>query len=140
LKGDINLYRYARNNPLTYIDPEGRNPVAGGAAVGGLIGGPPGAVIGGLIGLGLGIGIAQMISQANSPAAPSSSSRQICKPADKNECEELLQIDTDTCNGIARARGARAGAICHASASQRYAECLRFGLTGVRTPLATWNN
>lgn len=59
---------------------------------------------------------------------------------DKNECEDLNRIDTDTCNGITRIRGVQAGAICHASASQRYSECLRYGITGVRTPLATWNN
>src|SRR5882762_3933219 len=33
LAGDINLYRYARNDPLIIIDPNGRNPVSG-AAVG----------------------------------------------------------------------------------------------------------
>jgi RHS repeat-associated protein len=71
LAGDISLYRYARNNPLSVIDPDGRNPVTGGA-IGGTIGGPPGAVIGGVIGLGLGITLGQMLSKpaANDPNCP----------------------------------------------------------------------
>lgn len=59
---------------------------------------------------------------------------------DDNICEQLYKIDTDTCNAIARVRGAAAGANYHASATQRYSECLRNGVGGVRTPLDTWNN
>ena len=58
----------------------------------------------------------------------------------EKECEELNWIDTDTCNAVTRRRGAVAGARCHASASQRHAECLRGGVNGVKTPLDTWNN
>jgi RHS repeat-associated protein len=60
--------------------------------------------------------------------------------APPDSCDKLLDIDTATCNGITRVRGKRAGAICHASAAERYAECLRDGISGVKTPLATWNN
>jgi len=79
-------------------------------------------------------------NQSWSQPSSSSSSTGVCKAGDNDECEALPRIDTATCNGIARVRGRRPGAICHASASQRYAECLRNGLSGVRTPLATWNN
>lgn len=155
LFGDINLYRYARSNPLSFIDPDGRQaiPIGGGA-----IGGGSGAAggFGGLGGFGgkgtggkssSGTGSRELDEalglggrSGSSASSSDSSSGQQCKPDNKDECEELLRIDTSTCNGITRVRGARAGAICHASASQRYAECLRHGLSGVRTPLATWNN
>ena len=48
----------------------------------------------------------------------------------------LNSIDTETCNAITRRRGA-AGAACHASATQRYAACLRGQSL---PPLNTWNN
>ena len=54
-----------------------------------------------------------------------------------NHCEALQRIDTDTCNAITKRRGARAGAACHASASERYAACLR---GRPLPPLNTWNN
>ena len=86
LKGDINLYRYARNNPLTYIDLNGRNP-ATGAVIGGAIGGPPGAVVGGLIGLCIGIGIG-IISQSNS-----SSAQARCEA----ECDKQYDFEAAQC-------------------------------------------
>ena len=58
---------------------------------------------------------------------------------DKGQCERLYAVDTDTCNGISRIRGKRAGVICHEGASARYAECLQSGLP-VRTPLPIWDN
>lgn len=63
-----------------------------------------------------------------------------CDEGEDGICEEMYRIDTDTCNGITRVRGPAAGQRCHASASQRYAECLRYGISGVRTPLDTWSN
>jgi RHS repeat-associated protein len=47
--GDTNLYGYVLNDPISYIDPRGLNPLTG-AITGGMIGGPPGAVVGGIIG------------------------------------------------------------------------------------------
>jgi RHS repeat-associated protein len=59
--GGLNLYAYSLNQPLTFIDPDGRNPGAAvitgaragasaGAAAGGAMGGPVGAAVGGAIG------------------------------------------------------------------------------------------
>jgi hypothetical protein len=54
-----------------------------------------------------------------------------------DDCEGLYSIDTTTCNAIAKIRGKRAGAVCHASATARYPACL----TGKPIPpLNTWNN
>ena len=56
------------------------------------------------------------------------------------ECEDLNRVDTDTCKGVTRRRGARAGQRCHASASQRYAACLKGDPRDRWPPLDTWNN
>lgn len=55
-----------------------------------------------------------------------------------NRCDkQYYEVDTPTCNAIGRMRGAEAGRRCHASAAQRYANCLA-GLP--LPPLDTWNN
>lgn len=58
----------------------------------------------------------------------------------EEDCEDLNRIDTETCNHIAARRGARAGARCHASASERYSACLRGRPRDWWPPLDTWNN
>jgi RHS repeat-associated protein len=50
-----NVYGYVRNNPVGFVDPDGRASAPAGALIGGLVAGPPGAVVGGLIGAGLGL-------------------------------------------------------------------------------------
>jgi hypothetical protein len=89
----------------------------GGAVAGSEAGGAAGAFVGGILGHALG--------------------EAMCPEDNTAECEQLLRVDTDTCNAITRSRGARAGAICHASASERYAACLRGAPI---PPLSTWNN
>lgn len=52
------------------------------------------------------------------------------------ECEQRLDDDRFECEHTARPKfGVVGEAICKASATQRYGECLRFGPQGVRTPL-----
>ena len=53
------------------------------------------------------------------------------------ETGKLYATDTATCNGISRMRGKRSGAVCHSSASERYAACLAGRPI---PPLNTWNN
>ena len=40
--GDTNLYRYVRNRPLSFTDPDGKNPLLALVGVGALIGGASG--------------------------------------------------------------------------------------------------
>jgi RHS repeat-associated protein len=59
-------------------------------------------------------------------------------PKARKDCDDIYNnVDTPTCNGITRARGAIAGARCHASAAERYGA----GLAGrPMQPLDIWNN
>ncbi|OGR36898.1 MAG: hypothetical protein A2091_11395 [Desulfuromonadales bacterium GWD2_61_12] len=58
--GDVNLYRYVRNQPTDWVDPSGN--FAETMAVGGFfVCGPPCAVAGALVGIGLGTYIGQKI-------------------------------------------------------------------------------
>lgn len=52
-------------------------------------------------------------------------------------CRDRYAEETNMCNAIARRRGKRRAALCHASAAARYAACRR-GLPS--PPLITWNN
>src|SRR4051794_1491399 len=79
--------------------------------------------------------VANSISQPFGPS-PADGNGQACS-SDKQNCEELLRIDTDTCNAITKRRGKKAGEACHASATERYAACYR---GKPLPPLNTWNN
>lgn len=57
----------------------------------------------------------------------------------EKQCEVRYGIDTETCNGITRTRGAAAGARCHATAANRYDACLRGVPVEYLPPLDTWN-
>jgi peptidoglycan hydrolase-like protein with peptidoglycan-binding domain len=58
----------------------------------------------------------------------------------EEDCERLLEIDTDTCNGISRHRGKAAAARCFASAMERYSACRLGKPKDQWPPLNTWNN
>jgi RHS repeat-associated protein len=131
-------YSYGFQNPLWNVDPDGLAPP-------------------GVTSPGPGIPIGIPIPSIAIPGSPENAAwahqaaQQIddilkrtaqaihdaCTDDKKQHCEELLRIDTDTCNAITRRRGARAGEACHASATERYAACLR---GRPLPPLNTWNN
>jgi RHS repeat-associated protein len=84
------------------------------------------------------LGLASSMAQQMFPQPATATSGQACPNSeDKQHCDELLQIDTDTCNAITKRRGRSAGESCHSSATQRYAACLR---GKPLPPLNTWNN
>ncbi len=136
--GDVNLYGYVGNDPVNAADSVGLYsgfyspllvdllPILGPAIT---VLGPPLAVL-----------LSPTPVGEGSDRIPNKKRGDDTCPDRDDECEKLHRIDTDTCNAITKVRGRAAGRRCHASASQRYAECLRFGITGVRTPLDTWNN
>lgn len=155
LRGGDNGYRYSLNNPLRYTDPAGLAETGAkiGGAIAGTIGFIGGGIGGGAAGLvvcsptgpgALGCAGAGAVAGALEGAAIlgvggaiiGSAIEDACKPKD-DHCEKLYKTDTDTCNGITRVRGNVAGARCHASASQRFAACLR---GQPLPPLDTWNN
>ncbi|WP_156173992.1 DUF6531 domain-containing protein [Cupriavidus basilensis] len=56
---------------------------------------------------------------------------------DDDDCERQRDQDEGNCQSTVKARYGSAGAaICMRSAMTRYAECLRFGTGGIRTPLS----
>jgi RHS repeat-associated protein len=61
----------------------------------------------------------------------------MCVAPNDNDCDEQFAIDTATCDGIFRRRGAAAARRCSKSAAERYGNCLAGRPIG---PLDTWNN
>jgi RHS repeat-associated protein len=140
-----NLIVYAGNDPVNRSDPTGLLPPPAlacaaptgvpscervGLAIDNFVVSAAAAVTTGLATACTAIGLTDLINELTSEE----------DEEDHNEkrCDHLYyKVDTPTCNAIAKRRGATAGARCHASASQRYAACLK----GQRLPpLDTWGN
>jgi RHS repeat-associated protein len=132
LWGGLNTYGYALQSPLSHIDPDGRIVwlvIPGICAAGGCE-----ALI---VATGLAIYMGTD-SGKKAVGAAASAIGEMCTPDDREKkCSDLNKIDTDTCRAISRRRSAYAGSACHASASERYAACLR---GNPLPPLNTWNN
>ncbi|HLN97621.1 MAG TPA: RHS repeat-associated core domain-containing protein, partial [Pyrinomonadaceae bacterium] len=128
----------------TFAEPGGGTILGGGggATAGAAAGATAGPWVGGVIGAGIGAYVGYKYCSGDdvcdktdtrpwSPNPPKDEDR--VRRCDK----QYYEVDTPTCNGITRMRGAEAGARCHASAAQRYAACLA-GLP--LPPLDPWNN
>lgn len=121
------IYGYAHENPLGFEDRKGLQ-----ASAVCVLGGPANPACE----AGIAIDVAK-ICIAAAATIVGMSHRSDSHDDIREHCDQLLRIDTDTCNAITRRRGARAGAVCHQSASERYAACLR---GRPLPPLNTWNN
>jgi hypothetical protein len=98
---DGNLYRYAANNPLMYVDPDGRSAIAIGAGTGGLAG-PVGAAIGAALGTAITVAciaggceaVLDFIEEMTSSDDPTDAERQ----RRNKMCVAIWQSDTEWCD------------------------------------------
>lgn len=133
LEGGINTYGYVGQRPTMLSDATGLNPVAYCLA------NPPACAAaasevvaacrfaGALI-------VAAVSGRSDVAQCRESNKGENCDNDD--ECEKKREEDETLCQAIAKPRyGPQGFAICLKSAGQRYAECLRGGVSSIRTPL-----
>ena len=87
IRGGINTYLYAENQPLKLIDPKGKNTAAG-AIAGGAVGGPLGALIGAIIGTITGIGIGAYLISKSADSEKENTEQKINTNSECNEKEK----------------------------------------------------
>ncbi|MDR3470558.1 MAG: hypothetical protein P4M09_02525 [Devosia sp.] len=112
-------------------------------------GGPEDLVADGIAAATLGVGFLlaliaanrnqQTTAMAGGRRRNSSRNRLPAQRPEEDECEDLLSKDMINCQIVKATRGARKGFQCRSVAMERYSECLRGGLSNVRTPFY-WGN
>ena len=128
LSGGLNAYAYVQGNPISNTDPLGLYHVNPNGTLGEYSGGGGG---GGEV---LVIGRALLINSISNAV------KSLCCGKDTNadneeKCEKKRQFEEGLCEAIALQWGRQDIEICKRSAFTRYSECLRFGPSGVKTPL-----
>ena len=144
LRGGINTYAYASNNPLRYTDPTGLfvPAIAGFCAVN-----PAACVaLAGGTAIALGNAVSGTIQAMTSSTSSTDGSLGEQCPEDDDECKRRLDREEKLCELIAGPRyqgnPAEAITICKRAAFQRYVKCTQGlpesewpPLTGIETPI-----
>lgn len=110
IAGGLNVYEYARSNPLSYTDPLGLTPAtAAGAGIGTAIFPGPGTIVGAIIGTAIGVGIGAMICQDDD-----------CE----QDCDDALDRDYAYCRALGGMyNDFRTRKACEENAFRKYIEC-----------------
>ena len=141
LTGGFNRYAYVGGNPVGWVDPSGLNAAIPVVLAAICLRNPAGCRAGATILFCMAFpSLCTPPDPVNNaePYKKDEADGEYCPEDDEgDDCDALNATDTSTCNGITRVRGARAGAACHASASERYGACLAGRPI---SPLNTWNN
>jgi RHS repeat-associated protein len=132
LDGGVNTYGYARDNPLSNVDPSGQNPaiaapiIVGGIVVGGICASIPSC-------RDAAANIARIIGNyCRNLATESNEARE-------QRCQENLDRDLETCKTLGKRNGKAAYTVCERQAYLRYGNCLSGRDSGIDAPLPPWS-